>query len=147
MKRISRVKKVAPRFIGVNASGTLNLRSRAWAAEMTEALRAVLAVRGPTAIVELWRLLGSPSCLSRAQIRRLLKKARNVRTEALSCGGVIESMYGLEGDRRWKSAMQEFFADRRKGHSDKSLAPRKQERRPTDDAENIRRPTAVRADV
>ena len=120
MKRISCVKKLAPRFAGVNASGTLNLRSRVWAAEMTEALRAVLAVRGPAVTVDLWRLLGGPACLSCAQIRRLLKRARNVRTEALFCGGVIESMHGLNGDLRWKSAMQAFFADRRKANSERA---------------------------
>jgi hypothetical protein len=147
MKRMNPIKKVAPRSVGVNRSGTLNIRSHTVAAEMTEALRAVLAARGPTATADLWRLLGSPSCLSRAQIRRLLRKARNLRTEALSYGGVAETMYGLNGDLRWKSAMQAFFADRRKAHSDKNLAPQKQERRPTDDAENIRGPTAVRPDV
>jgi len=147
MKRISRIKKVAARFVGVNASGTLNLRSRAWAAEMTEALRAVLAARGPTATVDLWRLLGGPSCLSRAQIRRLLKKAMNVRTEALSYGGVIENMYGLGDDRRWKSAMQTFFAGRRRPRSDKRLAPDKHERKPMNSAANIRSPPTACADA
>ena len=125
MKRIKDFKKVAPSWMGVNKSGTLDLRSRALATKMTEALRAVLAARGPTATVDLWRLLGGPSCLSRAQIGRLLKKARDVRTEALSYGGVVENMYGVKGDRRWKSAMQAFFADRRRAHSDKSVASEK----------------------
>jgi len=141
------IRKVAPRSVGMNRSGTLNLRSRPRASKLTEALRAVLAARGPTATVDLWRLLGGPACLSRAQIGRLLKKARDVRTEALSHGGVIEHMYGVKGDRRWKSAMQAFFADRRKLHPGKSLASENQNRRPKNDAENIRCPTAARADV
>ncbi len=147
MKRVNQIKKVAPRILGVNRSGTLSLRSRAWAAEMTEALRAVLAVTGPKAAVDLWRLLGSPSCLSRGQIHRLLKKARHVRTETLSYGGVGEDMYGLEGDLRWKSAMQAFFADRRKLHPGESLAPEDQKSKPMNDVENIRSPTAARADA
>ena len=119
MRTKTHIKKVAPRIIGVNASGTLNLRSRAWAAEMTEALRAVLAVRGPMATVDLWRLLGGPACLSRAQIGCLLKKARDVRTEVLSCCGVVENMYGVIGDLRWNSAMEAFFADRRRALAEK----------------------------
>jgi hypothetical protein len=89
-------------------------------------------------------------------------------------------MYGLKGDRRWKSAEQAFLADRRKAHSDrmkrawqlrksrekvrksamqafladrrrarsdKRLATEKQERRPMDDAENIRSPATAHADA
>jgi hypothetical protein len=138
---------MAPSSMGVNRSGTFNLRWRALAANITEALRTILAERGPTVTVDLWRLIGSPNCLSRAQFRRLLKNARKLRRETLFYGGVVATMYGLKGDHRWDSAMQAFFADRRKAHSDKNLAPQKQERRPTDDAENIRGPTAVRPDV
>jgi hypothetical protein len=147
MKRINHIKKVAPRFMGVNTSGTLDLRCRARAAMITEALRAVLAARGPTATVDLWRLLGGPSCLSQAQIRRLLKKATNVQTEMLSYGGVIENMYGVKGDRRWKSVMQAFFADRRGPRSDKILASDKHKRKPMNNAENTRSPATARRRV
>lgn len=138
------IKKMAPRFIGVNRSGTLNLRSRAWAAEFTEALRAVLAARGPTTATELWHLLGAPTCLSRAQIHRLLKKAKEVRMKRVFHGGVIENISGVNGDRRWKPAMQAFYAGRGKAHSDKSLVPEEQERKPMGNAENIRSPPAAR---
>ena len=121
--------------MGVNTSGTLDLRCRARAAMITEALRAVLAARGPTATVDLWRLLGGPSCLSQAQIRRL------------SYGGVIENMYGVKGDRRWKSVMQAFFADRRGPRSDKILASDKHKRKPMNNAENTRSPATARRRV
>jgi hypothetical protein len=144
---MNEIRKVAPSSMGVNRSGTFNLRCRALAANITKALRAILAVRGPTVTVELWRLLGSPNCLSRAQFRRLLRNARKLRRETLFYGGVVATMYGLKGDHRWDSAMQAFFADRRKAHSEKNLAPEEQERKPLDNAESLRSPATARAAV
>jgi hypothetical protein len=139
MTTLNDIRKVAPSSMGVNRSGTFNLRCRALAANITEAFRAILAARGPTVTVDLWRLLGAPNCLSRAQFRRLLKNARKLRRETLFYGGVVATMYGLKGDRRWDSAMQSFLVERGSAHSDKSLVSEKQE--------NIRGPTTARADV
>jgi hypothetical protein len=137
---------MAPSSMGVNRSGTFNLRWRALAANITEALRTILAERGPTVTVDLWRLIGSPNCLSRAQFRRLLKNARKLRRETLFYGGVVATMYGLKGDHRWHSAMQAFLADRCNAHSHKSLAPEEQKAKPMNQAENLRSP-AARADA
>jgi len=119
MTKTNDIRKVAPSSMGVNRSGTFNLRWRGLAANITEALRAILAERGPTVTVDLWRLLGSPNCLSRAQFRRLLRNARNVRRETLFDGGVVATMYGLKGDQRWESAEQTYLAGRCKAHGDR----------------------------
>ena len=147
MTTLNDIRKVAPSSLGVNRSGTFNLRWRALAANISEALRAILAARGPTVTVDLWRLLGTPNCLSRAQFRRLLRNARKLRRETLFYGGVVATMYGLKGDHRWDSAMQAFFAERGSAHSDKSLVSESQSRKPMNDAENIRGPTTARPDV
>lgn len=102
----------------INPQGcTLNLRDRGRASMINEMLHATLAANGPTVVWDLWRLLGSPSCLEVEQICRLLHRSEKVEFRAVNYGWQHD-MFGLKGDIRWASAEQEFIAAQRERRSD-----------------------------